>query len=167
MFAEQPDTGDGKAECRPVWTYTLGDDFSTLIVTGPNAGGKTVAMKTVGLVAHDAESRGIPVPLDDDEVALPRYSSALMVEIGDDQSIEDDLSTFSSHVTHLKLILDPEADRPDPRPYRRGGHRYRPHRRRRTGAGSPRDSVPPGACASSRRPITVHSRRLRKGHGRS
>jgi DNA mismatch repair protein MutS2 len=103
MFTEQQETE--KRSVVPL-DLTLGKEFSTLIVTGPNAGGKTVAMKTVGLVALML-CHGIPVPVDE-KSRFPIFQS-LMVEIGDDQSIEDDLSTFSSHVTHLRRIVE-EAD---------------------------------------------------------
>jgi len=80
----------------------LGDDFCTLVITGPNAGGKTVAMKTVGLFSLML-AYGLPIP------AAPHSSFPLfdqiMVDIGDEQSIEEDLSTFSSHVSTLKHVL--------------------------------------------------------------
>lgn len=71
----------------------------TLILTGPNAGGKTVAMKTVGLFALML-AYGIPLPADELS-AFPIYSQ-LIVDLGDEQSIENDLSTFSSHVANLR-----------------------------------------------------------------
>jgi DNA mismatch repair protein MutS2 len=80
----------------------LGDDFRTLVITGPNAGGKTVAMKTVGLFSLML-AYGLPVP------AAPHSSFPLfdqiVADIGDEQSIEDDLSTFSSHVSNLRHML--------------------------------------------------------------
>jgi DNA mismatch repair protein MutS2 len=80
----------------------LGESFNTLIITGPNAGGKTVAMKTIGLFALML-AYGLPIPVDE-RSRFPCFK-ALMADIGDDQSIEDDLSTFSSHVAHLRRIL--------------------------------------------------------------
>ena len=81
----------------------LGRDHETLIITGPNAGGKTVAMKTVGLLTLMV-SCGIPVPV------LPSSSfslfDTLVVEIGDEQSIEHDLSTFSSRVRGLRRMAE-------------------------------------------------------------
>ena len=80
----------------------LGTDFNTLVITGPNAGGKTVSMKTVGLLSLML-SYGLPIPV----APHSRFSlfDQLMVDIGDEQSIEEDLSTFSSHVSNLKHML--------------------------------------------------------------
>ena len=81
----------------------LGDAFSTLIITGPNAGGKTVALKTTGLLTLMVQS-GFPVPADRDS-ELTIYDQ-IFADIGDEQSIESELSTFSSHVTHLARICE-------------------------------------------------------------
>jgi DNA mismatch repair protein MutS2 len=87
-------------------TIEMGGTTQTLIITGPNAGGKTVAMKTVGLLAMCAQA-GIHIPADSDSEIFPFQK--IFVDIGDDQSIENDLSTFSSHLISLHKILE-EAD---------------------------------------------------------
>ncbi|HTX20070.1 MAG TPA: endonuclease MutS2 [Bacteroidota bacterium] len=84
-------------------TLELGGKTTTLLITGPNAGGKSVAMKSVGLLVLMLQS-GIHVPVSPDS-EFPFFSN-LFVDIGDDQSIEDDLSTFSSHILRLKNILE-------------------------------------------------------------
>ncbi len=81
----------------------LGKEFDTLVITGPNAGGKTVSLKTVGLILVMVHY-GIPVPVDSrSEVPI---LDKLLVDIGDQQSIEQDLSTFSAHVVRLKTMVE-------------------------------------------------------------
>jgi DNA mismatch repair protein MutS2 len=80
----------------------LGGDFFTLILTGPNAGGKTVALKTVGLLSLMALS-GLPIPAAADST-VPHFRR-IFSDIGDRQSIENDLSTFTSHMARLVEIL--------------------------------------------------------------
>ena len=85
----------------------IGGNTGTLLITGPNAGGKSVAMKSVGLLVLMLQS-GIHVPASPDS-EFPVFTK-LFVDIGDDQSIEDDLSTFSSHILRLKAIVESADD---------------------------------------------------------
>jgi DNA mismatch repair protein MutS2 len=81
-------------------TLALNDQQRQLIISGPNTGGKTVALKTTGLLGMMAQA-GIPVPAD--EAVFPLFD-AFLADIGDAQSIEQNLSTFSAHITNLERI---------------------------------------------------------------
>lgn len=78
-------------------------DELVILITGPNAGGKTVTLKTFGLIVLLSQS-GVPVPVHPDTNL--HFFNSVLVDIGDAQSIEDDLSTFSSHLTNIKKIID-------------------------------------------------------------
>jgi DNA mismatch repair protein MutS2 len=88
-------------------SLTLGGDETVMVISGPNTGGKTVALKSVGLAAFSAQS-GIPVAADRAE--MPVFDHVL-ADIGDEQSIAADLSTFSAHVMNLKSMLETATDR--------------------------------------------------------
>jgi len=80
----------------------LGGETTVMVITGANAGGKTIAIKTIGLLCIMAQS-GMPLPADSSS-HLPIVQN-LLVDIGDEQSIEDNLSTFSAHVSNISEIL--------------------------------------------------------------
>lgn len=102
--SRHPLIADGKAV--PV-TITIGGDYSMLVITGPNTGGKTVTLKTVGLFAIMAQC-GLQLPCESATVCI---FDDIYPNIGDEQSIEQSLSTFSSHMVDIVGIVENMTDR--------------------------------------------------------
>ncbi len=90
-----------KDECVPL-DFTLGEEYTGIVITGPNTGGKTVALKAVGLLSLMAQC-GLHVPVD--EGSMFSMHANILCDIGDGQSISENLSTFSAHIRNIVDIL--------------------------------------------------------------
>ncbi len=95
-----------KEECVPI-DFKIGGDVTGVVITGPNTGGKTVALKTIGLLSTMVQS-GLHVPVD--EKSKFTLNNKVYCDIGDGQSISQNLSTFSSHIKNVIEILEDVSD---------------------------------------------------------
>ena len=101
LARRKQDAGDTPFDVVPI-DYRIGHDFNLLIITGPNTGGKTVALKTIGLLSLMVQA-GLPVPVAE-ESEFGVFSNVL-IDVGDEQSMQQSLSTFSGHLTRILDML--------------------------------------------------------------
>ena len=106
LFRRRTPPGEKPEEVVPI-SYRLGDDFNLLIITGPNTGGKTVTLKTVGLLTLMVQA-GLPVPVDDGSCF--GVFKRVLIDIGDEQNMQQSLSTFSAHLQRQMDMLRKASD---------------------------------------------------------
>jgi len=107
LFEREAQEGKPRRQVVPI-DIRLGDDFDVLVVTGPNTGGKTVTLKTVGLMVLMTQC-GIPIPAAEGS-RIPVYRQ-VFIDVGDEQSLQQSLSTFSSHLGTLLEIMRDSGER--------------------------------------------------------
>lgn len=107
LFEREAQEGRPRKDVTPI-DVRLGEDFDALVITGPNTGGKTVTIKTVGLLTLMNQC-GVPVPVGEGS-KMPVYTD-IFIDIGDEQSLQQSLSTFSSHLATLLDILHKSGPR--------------------------------------------------------
>ncbi|UCC30107.1 MAG: hypothetical protein JSU86_18155, partial [Phycisphaerales bacterium] len=107
LFEREAQEGKPLRQVVPI-DIRLGEDFDVLVVTGPNTGGKTVTLKTVGLMALMTQC-GIPIPAGEGS-RIPVYRQ-VFIDVGDEQSLQQSLSTFSSHLGTLLEIIHDSGER--------------------------------------------------------